>query len=371
MIYMDNSATGGFKPNASILSAENTMRYLLANPGRSGHRLSLVGAQIVYDTRKLLAERFNALPERIIFTKNCTEALNLAILGSAKKGGHVITTVYEHNSVLRPLYYLESQGVISLSIISASPENLLSEIKNAVQENTYLVAVTGASNVTGAVMPIDEIGAFCLANDLLFLCDGAQAGGHIPISVNNGVSMLALAGHKGLCSIMGVGVLILDNNVDISPICFGGTGVDTFNKFQPDYYPEKLESGTLNLPAIASLFEGARYALDNLLLYSNTLKNYTEKVINTISTYNGVRCFSLPNPCGIVSFMHNTIPSNEFADILNSKYDIAVRSGFHCAPLVHKFLQTDADGLVRISLAPQNSQREIATLLNAIKEIIS
>lgn len=371
MIYMDNSATGGFKPNASILSAENTMRYLLANPGRSGHRLSLVGAQIVYDTRKLLAERFKASPERVIFTKNCTEALNLAILGSVKKGGHVITTVYEHNSVLRPLYYLESQGLISLSIISAKPENMLSEIKSAVNENTYLIAVTGASNVTGDVMPIEEISAFCNSHDLLFLCDGAQAGGHITLSVNNGISMLALAGHKGLCAIMGVGVLILSDNVNVSPICFGGTGADTFNKFQPDYYPEKLESGTLNLPAIASLFEGARYALDNLSLFSNTLKNYTEKVINTISAYNGVRCFSRPNPCGIVSFMHNKIPSNEFADILNSRYDIAVRSGFHCAPLAHKFLETDTDGLVRISLAPQNSQREIATLLNAIREIIS
>lgn len=372
MIYLDNAATGGFKPSAAILSAENVIRYLSANPGRSGHRLSVVGAQIVYDTRKLLAEKFGASPERVIFTSNCTTALNLAILGSVKKGGHVITTVYEHNSVLRPLFHLEQRGEISLTILSCPVQDLPSEIEKAITPNTYLVAVTGASNVTGEVTPVKEIGKICNRHGVYFLCDGAQAGGHIPLSVkDDNISFLALAGHKGLCSIMGVGVLILSNSAELSPVLFGGTGVDSFNKSQPSFYPEKLESGTLNLPAIASLFEGARYATDNISLFSNTLKERTKTVINAISRYNGVRCFSFPNPCGIVSFSSNKLPSSDFADLLSSKYDIAVRSGFHCAPLMHNHLKTDKDGLIRISIAPQNSAREINALINAIKEIVN
>lgn len=370
MIYLDNAATGGFKPSSVFSSAENVSRHLLANPGRSGHRLSVVGAQIVYDTRKIIADKFDASPERVIFTANCTESLNLAILGSVKKGGHVITTVHEHNSVLRPLYHLKQRGDISLSILSCPLCKLPIEIEKSINENTYMVAVTGASNVTGEVAPVNEIGKICADNNLLFLCDGAQAGGHLPLSVKkDNLSFLALAGHKGLYSTMGVGVLILSENANLSPILFGGTGTDTFNLSQPDFYPERLECGTLNLPAIASLFEGVRYATDNVTLFSNTLKARTETVINTMSRYNGVRCFSFPNPCGIVSFEINSKPSTEVADLLSTRYDIAVRGGFHCAPLIHKHLQTDTDGLVRVSISPQNSTREINAFLSAIKDI--
>lgn len=370
MIYFDNAATGAFKPNAALSSAENTMRYLSVNPGRSGHRLSVTGAQIVYDTRKLLANYFSATPERVIFTKNCTEALNLAILGTAKKGGNVITTVFEHNSVLRPLYHLESQGLISLTVVSTRTENLVSAIENAITDNTYMVVSTAASNVTGEVLPFRKIGALCKKHNLLYLLDGAQGGGHLPLDMKaDNLSMLALAGHKGLCSIMGVGALIISDNVSVNPITFGGTGTESFSTVQPEFYPERLESGTLNLPAIASLEGGARYALGNVLLFGSTLLEYTAKLIGGLENVPSIKCYSKPNKCGIVAFSHAQIPSADFADILNERYDIAVRAGLHCAPLMHKFLGTEDSGLVRVSVAPQNSARELSTLLKAIKEI--
>lgn len=371
MIYLDNAATGGFKPRAVSDTANTVIRYLSANPGRSGHRLSVSGAEIVFNCRKLLAEFFGASPERVVFTKNCTEALNTAIFGTLKKGGHVITTVFEHNSVLRPLHFLKSNGLIELDVVSppqGSPIELA--IKNAIKPNTYLVVTTAVSNVTGKALPIDRIGKICKNHNLLYLVDGAQAGGHIPIDIEKQkISMLCLAGHKGLMGIMGSGALIFDEHTEISPIIMGGTGTESFNLNQPECYPEKLESGTLNLPAVASLYEGVRIVKENLDNYSTLLEQNTQKIINGLKEINGVRCYSMPNRSGIVAFDSNAMPSEDFASALNFEYDIAVRGGFHCAPLTHKFLGTEENGLVRASLSVQNSTREIYYFLNAVKKI--
>ena len=371
MIYFDNAATGGFKPNAVLTSAENTMRHLCANPGRSGHRLSVIGAKIVYDCRKLIAEKFGTVPEKVIFTKNCTEALNIAIFGSVKIGGEVITTVYEHNSVLRPLHYLEKKGVIDLKIVAPKDGDIITPITQALSKRTCLVIMTGASNVTGEATPIRQLGEILKNNKIPFLVDGAQAGGHIPLDMKKDkISYVALAGHKGLHGIAGSGILILSEHADLSPVFCGGTGTESLSLAQPEIYPEKLESGTLNLPAISALFEGVRYTANNISTFATTLNTRTKTVIDAISRYNGVRVFSQPNPCGIISFNHQSVSSSDFADELNRRYDIAVRAGFHCAPLMHKHLKTDGDGLVRISIAPQNTDREIAVLLSAISQII-
>ncbi len=371
MIYFDNAATGGFKPHAVYETTGNVIKYLCANPGRSGHRLSVTGAELVFNARKIIAETFNAKPERVIFTKNCTEALNTAIFGSLKIGGHVITTVYEHNSVLRPLSYLQSKGLISLDVVcDEENKTLVDAIEEKICPATYMVIVSGASNVTGKTLPIKKIGELCHKKGLQFVVDGAQAGGHISMDIQAlHIDALCLAGHKGLYGIMGAGALVLSDNVNPSPLTFGGTGTESFNLNQPTCYPERLESGTLNLPAIASMLEGVRYVKNNCKTFGDTLLSYTTALINYLKENNKIKIYSEPNKIGIVAFSVKDIPSTDVADVLNSEYDIAVRGGLHCAPLMHKFLKTEKEGLVRVSLAVQNSTRELAFLVRALNKI--
>ena len=373
MIYFDNAATGGFKPRAVTDATQTVTRYLSANPLRSGHRLALAGAEIVYNCRVMLAKTFNADSDRVIFTKNCTEALNLAIFGTLKKGGHIITTVYEHNSVLRPLFTLKERGLISLDVVRPDiNDDIVSAIKEKINDDTYLIVTTSASNVTGEVLPISQIGDIARRKGLLYLVDGAQGGGHVFLDMKKqNISMLALAGHKGLYGVMTSGVLLLDDNVDIEPLVYGDTGVESFSLNQPTFYPERLESGTLNLPAIASLFEGVKYVMTNKKNFATHLLLRTRSLIDGLSKIDKVKIFSQPNESGIVAFKLENMPSNEVADILNSQYDIAVRSGLHCAPLMHEFLGSNEDGLVRVSLAVQNSSSEIAFFLRAINEIVN
>ena len=372
MIYFDNAATGGYKPYGVTETAINVIKYLNANPGRSGHRLSRTAADLVYSSRKTLSEFFGAkTPANVIFTKNCTEALNTAIHGTALKGGRVITTVFEHNSVLRPLFTLKERGLIDVRVVS--PENgffiTAADIEKAFDESVYLVAVTGASNVTGAANDIAGIGEFLRDKNALFLVDGAQAAGHIRLNAQDmNINMLAVAGHKGMMAIAGSGALIL-NEADVLPLTEGGTGTESFNPLQPDCYPERLEAGTLNLPAICSLEEGARYLMNNLDYVNKCLTEATEYLINKLSKNPRAKIYSRKNAAGITAFSLSGIPSTDLAEILSNEYDIAVRGGFHCAPLCHKFLKTDEDGLLRVSLAINNTRREINEFIAAIDKI--
>ncbi len=371
MIYFDNAATGGFKPSAVINAATTVTKYLCANPGRSAHRLAVTGEKIVYDCRCLLGQMFGATPERVILTKNCTEALNMAILGSVRAGGHVITTVFEHNSVLRPLYHLRDKGLISLDVVAPDKEqDIVQTISNKIKPETYLIAVTAISNVTGEVFPIRKVGEIAKEKGILFLVDGAQGGGHIPISVNKDyISMLALACHKGLYGIMGSGALILNGFVELCPITFGGTGVDSYSTTMPSNYPERLECGTVNLPAIAALCEGIRYARKNVSTFGEQLIFSSARLIDALKNIGNVTLYSNPNPAGIVSFGVNGLDSSFVADILNNEYDVAVRAGAHCAPLCHKHLNTQDFGLIRCSFAVQNTANEIDYFIKAIDKI--
>lgn len=372
MIYFDNAATGGFKPQAVYETADNVMRYLSANPGRSGHRLSLAGARIVADCREILAEQFGAKSDRVIFTKNCTEALNAAIFGCVKKGGHIVTTVYEHNSVLRPLTALRNKGLITLDVAAPSDDkNIVAAICEKITPETYMIVTDAISNVTGDSLPVSEIGKVAAEKGIFYLVDGAQAGGHITLDMKkDNISFLALAGHKGLYGIQGCGVLVLNDDVNLEPLIYGGTGSESFNLNQPDCYPERLESGTLNLPAIAALAEGAKYAYANMENFGNHLLERTERLINSLAETQNTVCYSKPNRAGIVSFEIKDVPSSEVADVLNSDYDIAVRGGLHCAPLVHKFLGTDKAGLTRVSLSAQNSSNELNFFIRAVRNMV-
>lgn len=371
MIYFDNAATGGFKPRIVTDTATTVMRFLCANPGRSGHRLSVASEKIVFSCRELLGETFNAQPDRVIFTKNCTEALNVAIFGTAKRGGRIITTVFEHNSVLRPLHYLEEQGIITLDVVS--PENdksILQSVAEKITDETYLIVMTAVSNVTGESMPIREVGLLAKRKNLLFLVDGAQGGGHIPLDMeSDNISMLCLPAHKGLYGVMGCGALIIDRKTEISPLTYGGTGSESFNLNQPLSYPERLEAGTLPLPAIAGFGEGVKYVSRNVENFGDTLFDYTKKLIEELKNVNGINCYSFPNRSGIVAFEFTDTPSSVASDIYNARYDVAVRGGLHCAPLTHKRLGTQENGLVRVSFAVQNTYREIAFFLKVTSEM--
>lgn len=371
MIYFDNAATGGFKPRAVTDAAKTVISYLSANPGRSGHRLSVSGAKIVFDCRQALAKAFGSEPDRVIFTKNCTEALNLAIFGLIKKGDHVITTVYEHNSVLRPLFHLKNRGDIELDIIEPEQDDDLCQlILDKINERTKVIVTTAVSNVNGQKLPVDQIGALAKQKNLIYVVDGAQGGGHVSLNVRRDhISALALAGHKGLYGIMGSGALVLNQGVDVEPLLLGGTGSETFNLSQPLDLPERLEAGTLNLPAIAALNEGVRYIHSNLDNFQKYLLSSTALLIDGLKTIPQITCYSKPNESGIVAFSLRRVESTLLSDILSGDFDVAVRGGFHCAPLMHKHLKTDVDGLVRASLAVQNTSGEIHYLVRSLKKI--
>ncbi len=371
MIYLDNAATGGYKINAVISAVEKANRYLLANPGRSGHKLSRVGLELSYSTREIMSNCFGCPTEKVIFTKNCTEALNLAIFGANINGREVLTTVYEHNSVLRPLYHLKDLGKITLKILRPSKdEDILSLIKKEVTINTGMVVTTSISNVTGEVLPVSKIGEFLSQRNIFFVVDGAQGGGHIPLSLEKDhISALCLAGHKGLYGLMGTGALLLGESVDINPLLYGGTGDYTLLKTQPDAYPEKLEAGTLNLSGIASLKEGVAYAHKNLSNFSEFLRSITELTIEGLKKIDGVKCYSTPNPAGIVAFSVKDVSSSEIAETLDKEFNIAVRGGLHCAPLLHEHLKTLETGLVRASFSAHNKTFEAHALISAVKTI--
>ena len=373
MIYLDNAATGGFKPVSVIENTCYTIKYLNANAGRSGHRLSKTGAELVYNARKTLANFFNNnCPERVIFTKNCTEALNVAILGMIKKGEHVITSIFEHNSVLRPLNYLKEQGFITLTIISPKNNRFLTpfDIENHLTKNTSTAVLNYVSNVTGAINEIPKIGELLRENNIKFIVDGAQACGHFKIDIlNDKINALAVAGHKGLNGILGSGALIFDENTIIENVFSGGTGTETFNLLQPEFYPEKLEAGTLNLPAICSLYEGVLSLEDNIASVGKQLKTLSKFLIDALTLNDKVKVYSYPNEAGVVSFEINGISSMEVAEILSNDFDIAVRGGFHCAPLIHKFLNTNENGLVRASISTNNTTYELKILIEAVNFI--
>ena len=372
MIYFDNAATSGSHPESVIEGVVNCIKYLNVNPGRSAHKLSVLAEEKIYKTRKLLRLFFNAeKTERVVFTKNCTEALNVAIFGTVKPGGHVIASVFEHNSVLRPLYALERKGLISLTIVKPQNGNLIlaSDIERAINEKTYLVCLTAASNVTGETNDYEAIGALLRSKNIIFLLDCAQAAGHLFLDMKKqNIDILCFSGHKGMNAIQGVGVLIFNEKTTVNPLLYGGSGSESFAHL-PSGYPELLESGTANLPAIISLYEACFYTSQIFKEKQKYLIKLTSILIEKLSQIKGVKLFSMQNPIGIVSFSYKEYFSQEIAGVLSDKFDIAVRGGFHCSPLTHEYLGTKTNGLVRVSLSQFNREEEIDEFIYAMKNI--
>lgn len=376
MIYFDNAATGGRKPDSVLRAVQASLAGICGNPGRSGHALSVALAGQVYECRENLRRFFCAdSAERVILTKNCTEALNIAIFGlinaqTYDKKPHIVSTVAEHNSVLRPLFFLERQGKIELTLAPLTDGKVLPEsIAGAVQENTLACVFTLASNVTGAAIDAAAVRALLPAR-VYTICDGAQACGHIPVDMRAaGIDALAVAGHKGMHGIQGSGALLFSERLELAPYMYGGTGSESFNPAMPDFYPDKLEAGTLSCLAAASLTEGVLYLETHMEDAAKKVYAMTEQLVEGLQKIKNVRVFSRPNPYGIAAFSCSKLQSEFFAQELSDDYRIAVRGGLHCAPKMHDALGSGRDGLVRASLSEFNSPAEVQEFLKAAQEI--
>lgn len=367
MIYFDNAATGGCKPD-EVLSAVNAALKLCANPGRSGHRLSIACSERVYACRRALMEFFGGWScDRTIFTKNCTEALNIALLGTLRPGDKVVTTFAEHNSVLRPLQHLEDMGVeVTLAPLTPSGEVNIAALATMVHADTKAVVITLASNVNGACPDIARLRSAIPPRTLL-ICDGAQACGHIEIDMKKyNIDALAVAGHKGMYGIQGSGALLFSERIDPRPLLFGGTGSLSHSLAMPDFYPDRLESGTLNYPAIVSLSAGLLYLKSHFNEERDKLFHLTSLVHEGLDKIPFVRLYSRPNYVGIAAFAVDGQDSELVSRRLSEEYSVCVRGGLHCAPLIHEALGTSSCGLVRASLSAFNTEREVDSFLKAV-----
>lgn len=368
MIYLDNAATTLIKPYAVIDACNLWLSKYCANPGRGGHKLALNAGNKIYECRELIAKLFNIeKPENIVFTLNTTMALNIAIKGFVKPGMHIVISGMEHNSVYRPV----SNCGCPFTVAEPDPTGYVSveSIKKAVKPNTTLIIVNHASNVVGTINPIKEIGEFAKSRKITFLVDAAQSAGVLDIDVKrDNIDMLAFAGHKMLMGPTGTGGLYISPHVKLSPILYGGTGSVSESSEQPDFLPDRFESGTLNVAGIAGLTEGVRYVLKNT---TNAIRQHeqglTERLLQGLYNMDNITLYGGTDRVGIVSFSMDNIDSVSACNMLDSM-NIAARGGLHCAPLAHKSLNTE-NGLVRLSVGCFNTKSHIDHALDAIYKI--
>lgn len=371
MIYFDNAATSLLKPYSVKRAVIDALDNHTANPGRSEHFRSMMVAEKIFDTREMLKHFFNANDYEVIFTKNCTEALNLAILGTLKAKEHIIVSCYEHNSVLRTLEHLKKDG-IEVTIIYSDLNDFSNHLEESIKVNTKMVICTMVSNVTGESSDVESIGNFCQKHKLIYLADGAQASGHIKIDLtNSNIDLFCFAGHKGLMSITGVGGLVVKKGIKLSPIMFGGTGTESENLNQPDAIPEGFEAGTLPSIPIISLKAGVEFLEKNFSKIIEKEEKLTNYLYNSLKNLKFLTIYSKDDSKNVISFNMKNLDSSYLADLLDEKFQICVRAGLHCAPLIHKKLDTINTGTVRVSLDYNNRFEEIDRLVYALKSIYS
>lgn len=361
MIYLDNAATSYFKPQIVI---DNVANYLKSpgNPGRGVNKISVASSSIVLDTRMKIASFFNFDDfSKVIFTSGITESLNTIINGVVEKEDHVITTILEHNSSLRPLYHKKC----NVSFCNGD----ISEIKKSVKKNTKAVIINHASNVTGEVQDIETIGKWCRQNNLIFIVDAAQTAGVIPIDVKKMcIDILCFTGHKGLLGMQGVGGMIVNTDTYIEPLKFGGTGVQSFCKKQPNEYPNHLEAGTLNVPGIVSLNSSIDYinekGIENIYNHEISLR---KKIYDYLQSKNHIEIYENKNKeaIGVLSFNIKNVDAAYVGDYLSNECDICVRTGAHCAPLVLKHYNIEST--IRVSVGLNNTEKDIDMLIDAIE----
>lgn len=374
--YFDNSATSNPKPQCIIEKVQKAIIELNGNPGRSGYKKAVKIDREIYNTRVKIAEFFNIKnPLQIAFTSNASESLNFAIKGAGFHDCHIITSVLEHNSVLRPLHYLEDEKNVTLSFLEPvdTTEELIKNLSSLLRKDTKAIVINHISNVTGYIYDIETIGNFCKENNLLFIVDTSQSAGFAGINVEKqNINILCFTGHKSLFGIQGTGGIYVEEGLILNPLLEGGTG--SFSKLprQPKTMPELLECGTLNTPGILSLSAGIDFinsvGLNKIREHEyNLTKLFIDKISNleNIIIYGDKDKFRGP----VVSINIEGITSSDFAAILDEEFNICTRSGFHCAPLAHKYLGTYEYGCVRFSFGYFNTEEEILYAADAIKEI--
>ena len=375
MIYLDNAATTLKKPEQVIDAVVNAMR-TMGNSSRGTHEVSLGTSRTIFDTRIKLAEFFGADdPENVIFTCNSTESLNIAIRGTVSEGDHVITSVLEHNSVLRPLYLLEKEKGVSLSFMNSDSRGNIDpeEIRELLRPETRAVVITHASNLTGNMTDIKRITDIAHEYGLLTIVDASQTAGSKKIDVKDmGIDILCFTGHKAMMGPQGTGGMIIGNGIDVRPFKVGGTGIKSYLTAQPEEYPARLEAGTMNGHGIAGLNAALDFissvGIDEIDRKEQELMNrFRDGVINIpgVKIYGD---FDAPRTA-IVCLNIGDCGSGQVSDVLAVDYGIATRPGAHCAPLMHKALGTVSQGAVRFSFSYFNTFDEVDQAVNAVKEI--
>ena len=377
-IYLDNAATSWPKPPAVVDATVHFLQEIGANPGRSGHRLSVEAARVVYAAREAVAELFRAPdPLRVIFGANVTEALNLALRGLLHAGDHVITSSMEHNSTMRPIRALEQMGV-DVTVVACSPEGLLdpADVEAAIRPNTTLITLNHASNVTGTLLPVAEVGRIARLHDVLLLVDAAQTGGAYPVDVEaDGIDLLAFTGHKSLYGPMGTGGLILSERVDLGklePLKRGGTGSRSEREEQPDFPPDMYESGTPNAVGLAGLNAGVCWVLEQSV---EAIRAYEEDLIRRLIAglrdIPGVTVYGprdAARQTATISFTIADLQPSEIGLRLDEEHDIMCRVGLHCAPAAHRTIGTLPTGTVRFGVGAFNTQEHVDTALSAVEQ---
>lgn len=377
IIYFDNAATSWPKPPEVLVAMENCLRHVGANPGRAGHHLSLEANRLVDETRRELAALFNIRnPERIVFGLNATEALNLAIKGLLRPGQHVVTSSMEHNSVTRPLHVLQERGLkITKVPCDHTGAIRVEDVAAAIRPDTAAIIITHASNVTGTIMPVAEIGRLAREKGLRFIVDAAQTAGVLDIDVEYmHIDLLAFPGHKSLLGPPGTGGLYVAEGVELVPLKEGGTGSYSDVPGQPEELPERYESGTLNTVGLAGLGAGVKFirreGMEKIRRHEQEL---TGQLLEGLEKIEGIRVYgprSASSQAPLVSFAVKNRPAGEIGTILDQRYGIACRAGLHCAPDAHRTLGTFEQKLVRFSFSYFNRPEEVDYALRCLEEIV-
>ena len=376
-IYLDNAATSFPKPKEVATAVYDFMVNNGTSSGRGSYKKAMQSDYIVYECRKLIGKLFNFdNPKKVIFTSNVTDSLNIAMRGILKENDHVITSSLEHNAVWRCLKTLERDINIKIDTVECSKDGITNpqDIKKYIKKDTALIVFTQASNVLGTIQPIREIGAIAREHNIPFLVDSAQSAGAMKIDVKEeNIDILAFTGHKSLLGPMGTGGLIINTNIDIKPLKAGGTGGDSAYEYQPDYYPNHLETGTSNVSGIAGLREAIKFlnkeGIENI---HNKEKELTKYALEKLETVKDIEIYG-PKDCekmlSVISFNIKDKRPEDVGSILDQKYDIMLRAGLHCAPTAHSVIGTKERGTLRIGLGYFNEKEDIDKLVEALNNL--
>ncbi|WP_307994168.1 aminotransferase class V-fold PLP-dependent enzyme [uncultured Intestinibacter sp.] len=376
-IYLDNAATSFPKPKEVADAVYDFMINNGTSSGRGSYKKAMQSDYIVYECRKLIGNLFNFDdPKKVVFTSNITDSLNIAIRGILKENDHVITSSLEHNAVWRCLKTLEKDINIKIDTVECSKDGITNpeDIKKYIRKDTALIVFTQASNVLGTIQPIKEIGKIARENKILFLVDAAQSAGAMKIDIKeDNIDILAFTGHKSLLGPMGTGGLIINTDIDIKPLKAGGTGGDSAYEYQPDYYPNHLETGTSNVSGIAGLRAAIKFlnreGIDNI---HNKEKELTKYALQRLETVKDIEVYG-PKDCekilSVISFNIKNKRPEDISTILDQKYDIMLRAGLHCAPTAHSVINTKDRGSLRIGIGYFNTKDDIDKLVEALNNL--